>query len=397
MVSKKDLNLFHQTDMDHNRMGDHYNEVVDLLREIYDDHEVIRDKISWDSDRNRILSTEDPVLFTLNGSTKDRIDIPAFSYMIDGQVYHKAAEAAADWDQGGETINVGAAASQLWGAWYVLINKLGVISSIPTDVSGDSAYVTEFAAIMAINGTSDNDISDLDLENKCLIGIITVQNDTNDDFVADTTEFDHADLNDYNFYWIDDVDANTVLYSTNDGDGRVITPHSSLAIDATPEDYKTVGTAIAKILGLQVSQAAQTGQSFAVADTINTGGAATALWGGFLVLMDAAGTLFTLAAHGGVVAADMVYASAALVQVALDALVIPPMFAKVGQIIINGKVSTAWTANTGDMTDASDVLTATFTAEGAATAYLADDNESTVVKPAVLAGLGSTEPDALTT
>lgn len=124
---------------------------------------------------------------------------------------------------------------------------------------------------------------------------------------------------------------------------------TTLAIDATPEDFKLeTTTAVYLINGAVKTKAPATGISFSAAHVI------TALkFGVILVQVDGAGTVSTK-----VPLATQAYASAAA---ALEAL--PDADANnvaLGYIAIEAGAAD-WTANTDDLTDASDVTTATFT------------------------------------
>ena len=127
----------------------------------------------------------------------------------------------------------------------------------------------------------------------------------------------------------------------------------ALAIDAVAEKFKTTATAIFRIAGAYYAKAAQTAVVFSSAYTINTGAAAGSFWGAFLVQVTTAGVISTKA-----VAADQVYASEAL---AINALPAPDSGKQtLGWITVQSKSGAAWTANTDDMTAASDCLAANF-------------------------------------
>jgi hypothetical protein len=352
-------------------------------------HETINQLVqeaSW-ARRDGVISTENADLFTYNASTKDRIDIPAFSYQISGVRYEYGGASALDWDEGGETINTGAAASTLWGVWYATISAAGTVTFTPMDQSGDMAYVTNAAALMSINGNSDNTSLPT---GEILFGILAVQVKASQTFTADTTEFDNATVvNAANFIFLDTLEdqilSNSATASGSVG-GRIITAHTGVTVNATPEQFDLAGNAVAHIQGLQATLAAATGNTFTVADTINTGTATGSFLGGWVILRDASGNTSTFSADGSEVASDQVYTTAAAVQTALDALFIPPTLAKVGQIVLTANADSAWTANTDDMTAASDVAAATLTAQAAATAWLETTNANTPVPPGI-AGL----------
>lgn len=129
---------------------------------------------------------------------------------------------------------------------------------------------------------------------------------------------------------------------------------STLAISATAEKFKTTTTSYYTISGIQYSKTATDNLVFSDAYTVNTASAAGTFYGIFLIQINAAGTVSTLAPS-----ADQVYASSALALAALPS----PTAANtpLGYIIVQCNDTDDWVANTDDMTDGSDCLTATFT------------------------------------
>jgi len=132
-----------------------------------------------------------------------------------------------------------------------------------------------------------------------------------------------------------------------------------LAIDgADATQFETANTIYFQIAGIPYSQAANTGQAFTAAHVVTA-----LLYGVILIQMDAAGTMTSK-----VPAATQAYTSAAL---ALAALPAPDASnVAVGYIAIHADAGD-WTANTDDMTDGSDLTTATFNDTTIATAPVA--------------------------
>ena len=126
-------------------------------------------------------------------------------------------------------------------------------------------------------------------------------------------------------------------------DGLLI--DGTLTISATADQYKTVSTAVYTISGVTYTKAATDNLEFTLADTINTGSAATAYWGIWLVQINAAGTVSTKAGGG---LADQLYASEALAIAALPA--VDASNAALGYIVVASTVSTPFTCNTTDLT-----------------------------------------------
>lgn len=123
--------------------------------------------------------------------------------------------------------------------------------------------------------------------------------------------------------------------------------------DATK--FKTTTTVYFRKNGIQYSKAATDNLVFQSAYTINTGTDTGSFWGAFLVEATAADTPVISAKAG---AADQAYASEAAAVAALPDATAGSV--AIGYITINANDDSAWTANTDDMTDASDVATADF-------------------------------------
>lgn len=121
----------------------------------------------------------------------------------------------------------------------------------------------------------------------------------------------------------------------------------TLAIDATAEKFKTTTTATFTVGGWQTTKAAQTAVLFTAAHTVTA-----SLFGVVLVQVNAAGTISTK-----VPSATQAYASAAAAFAALPA----PDAGNValGYIAIANNAGD-WVANTDDLTNGSDLTTATF-------------------------------------
>lgn len=109
--------------------------------------------------------------------------------------------------------------------------------------------------------------------------------------------------------------------------------------------FKTTTEAIYTIAGLPYTKAATDNLVFSAADTINTGGAASALWGAWLVEIGVDGAVHTKPAGG---LADQVYANEAAAIAALPSATVSHV--QVGYFTVQGLVSTAWTANASNFT-----------------------------------------------
>lgn len=132
---------------------------------------------------------------------------------------------------------------------------------------------------------------------------------------------------------------------------NVVLQHGTLAIDAVPEKFKTTTVFIWRRNGIQFSKAATTALVFTAAHPVTA-----SKFGIILVQINDAGTISTKI-PGATQTTTMAYDSAAL---ALAALPAPDAGNTVmGYIAIANNAGT-WTANTDDLTDGSDLTTATF-------------------------------------
>lgn len=131
------------------------------------------------------------------------------------------------------------------------------------------------------------------------------------------------------------------------GNGILATP--LLAIDATPEKFKTTNPFAASIGGVIITKAATAAIVFSGAYVITGANK----WGAFRVQINAAGTISTKGAASA-------YATEALAIAALPA--VDTGNVSLGYISVQAKGAT-WTANTDDMTDGSDCVVAHFVSE----------------------------------
>lgn len=144
----------------------------------------------------------------------------------------------------------------------------------------------------------------------------------------------------------------TGYFKKNDASANKLEAIGTLAISATAEKFKTTTTAAFHIGGARVTKAATDNLVFSDAYTVNDG-ASGDKWGAFLVQINAAGTISTKA-----VAADQAYTSEALAIAALPSVDSDNVF--LGYITVESVTDTTWTANTDDLTAASDCQSANF-------------------------------------
>ena len=134
-----------------------------------------------------------------------------------------------------------------------------------------------------------------------------------------------------------------------------VTTNPTLTIDSTAERFANAAFYY-QINGTSYTIAADSaGNTFTLNHVIGDG--ASTLWGCINVYADAAGALSTK-----VPLATQVYTTAALAHAAADEIIRPSNLCYVGRILIQSDSST-WTANTDNMTDGSELTTATFLSE----------------------------------
>lgn len=137
-----------------------------------------------------------------------------------------------------------------------------------------------------------------------------------------------------------------------------VVQHGTLTIDAVPEKFKTTTTTIWRRNGMQFSKAATTALVFSAAHPVTA-----SKYGIILVQIDDAGTI-TTKIPGATQTTTMAYDTAPLALAAKPAVTAGNT--EIGYIEIANNAG-AWTANTDDLTAASDVTSATFVNATAAT------------------------------
>ena len=174
--------------------------------------------------------------------------------------------------------------------------------------------------------------------------------------------------------------------------GELVEPNQTLlaigtvvisAADATK--FKTTTTAQYQIGSGQFTKAATDNLVFSAANTINVGTATGSFFGAWLIQINAAGTVSTKPAGG---LTDQVYTSSALALAAIP----EPDDLNVGlaTVVIAANADSSWTANTDDMTPASDCVSATFADLDVGEASSADNKAFGAVVEAVKVATGNT-------
>jgi len=245
-------------------------------------------------------------------------------YRIGGQEYYSDLDTTIDLQDRGDIVQ------NKYGAWRILIDRLGVVSTQDT------------GALMAFDNAEDallNLSAAAQTANTALIGLFTVTDSGAPGFQIGTTNTTGGT-------------ATGVVYHVRGPQKRVAGLTAALgaasAVGTTPENYST-GTRDYMVNGLRVAQdAAEADKAFDDLDTIGQ-----AQFGGWLIVTNLAqNATYSLAANGiaGSVSA-MTYATAALAITAVGLVEdrLPPMFCPVSRLIIQNNIAGTWTAGTDDL------------------------------------------------
>ena len=131
---------------------------------------------------------------------------------------------------------------------------------------------------------------------------------------------------------------------------------ATLANSDTPNKFKTTTTSAYSIGGITYTKTATDDLEFSHADTINDNGATNTLYGGWVIQINAAGTVSTLAETGQSGVVDQEHESAALALAAAQAITPAAANAVLGYLVIaydatgEGDEGGTWAANTTDLT-----------------------------------------------
>lgn len=173
---------------------------------------------------------------------------------------------------------------------------------------------------------------------------------------------------------LNELQATIGLVRTAVGDG--VLAIGTLAIHSTPEQFATTTAAYYRMSGIQYSKAITGALAFTAAHPVTA-----SKFGAILVQINAAGTV-TTRISGATQTTTQAYNSGALAIAALPS----PQAGNValGYIVIEAD-SGGWTAITDDLTDASDLTTATFVDATALPAFLTTVAALTESTPLTLA------------
>ena len=255
-------------------------------------------------------------------------------YRIGGQQYYADLDTTIDLQDRGDIVQ------NKFGAWRILIDRLGVVTT--QDTGAQMAWANAEDALLRLSAVAQT-------ASTAVIGFATITDSGAAGFNIGTTNTSGGT-------------ATAVIYHVRGAPKRVTGLHTTLgaasAVGATPTRYST-GTKDAMVNGVRVAQiAAEADKTFNNLDTIGQ-----AQFGGWLIVTNLAkNATYSLSATGaaGAVAA-MTYASAVLAQNAVGLIEdrLPPMFCPISRLIITNNLAGTWTAGTDDLsgTDGSPVFT----------------------------------------
>ena len=123
-------------------------------------------------------------------TTAEQFANTAFTYVIDGEDYDKAA--ADNTFSAADTINTGTAAGIFWGVWLIQIDADGTISTKPGGGLSDQVYTSELNAINALPQVDSGNWP---------VGYITVAANTGASWTANADDLTiGSDVSDVNYY-----------------------------------------------------------------------------------------------------------------------------------------------------------------------------------------------------
>lgn len=356
-----------------------------LIEELHDDHAI---GITWDTEVDgdmdvinnylSFLGEQDGVIggdYTMAEQTAaDMLGAGRIIYRIGGEVYYSALQVAIAPDDPGVTVITGSN----FGAWRVVIDRLGVVTTERTDNAGSATAEVALLQLASVAQAA----------NTAVIGYFTIQATTG--YTPGTDNIDG--------------EAATVVYyerqPKNSASGIFAAQGTSLVAGAGLATV-AIGLTSPKINGLRLATiAADATLALTDADTITTTEA-----GGWLILTDLAGTGYvTLSSDGkpGVTALTDTDAAGALTALNLAASRLPSIFVPLGHVIVVTANAATFTAKT-TFWDATDVTTTvvdqsfgTFDRTVAAASFLARESNPPAVPASItaplIATLGSAKP-----
>ena len=318
--------------------------VISLGNELRSDSDTLSDYVARMNDRDGVIGGNHTMGVGTSDTTKVRLS-GTVRYRIDGVEYSQTNLEAA-------FSNTGAVSNTKYGAWRILIDKLGAITTQSSTAAGTGAQVHEsaeqaFASLAQLAITA----------NTVEIGYLTMLA-ANAGFTPNTDNPDsgHANVASNTYY-------NNRLPRLDNG----FTAAPSVGLsegDSGNEDEYAYGTINVRTNALNVAQiGANLNHPFTQADTITTSGK----YGGHLIITNTAGNAIVSVPATGIMAnatAAMDYDTLALVTTALDnaQAALPNVFTVIGRITVLAAKAT-FTYNTDEIDGTANKGTGTFTDE----------------------------------
>ena len=289
------------------------------------DQDAMNDYLAFLNEQNGVVGGS----FTITAGAAVTLTGAGFvAYRINGQVYYVDLDTTIELEDSGDV------AADDWGAWRIVIDAAGVVTTQDTGAQMD--WTEEEFAIMNLSNVAPT-------ANTATIGYFTIDSDTGFNIGTDNVNGETA----ANVYHVRGPQA--LVTGLNAALG------SAIVADVGAATWSS-GTINVNINGVKKTEiAAVVNQAMDDADTITTLKA-----GGWLLVVDLAGTgVYALAADGNAEdVSAMAYATTAAVDTAIDSLCdqLPEVLCPIGKIVVDNGSGGTFTAGTTNW-DATDITT----------------------------------------
>ena len=306
-------------------LHDDHATIKTLTDELHDDHAPIHNYVDFLGEPDGVIGGD----FTISaGAAVTLTGAGHVRWRIGGETYYGPLDTTITLDDSGDI------ATTKWGAWRILIDRAGTVTT--QDTGAQMAWANEQDALLNLSAVAQT-------ANTATIGYFTINSDGGFNIGTDNVNGETA----ANLY--------IVRQPLTQASGLTAALGSTVVADTGAATW-SVGTVDVKRNGLRLTQiGAITNQAMDDADIISTTKA-----GGWLLVVDLAGTgVYALAADGNAGAAStMAYASTTAVDTALDTLTdqLPEVFVPIGKIVVDNQTGGNFTAGTTNW-DATSVTT----------------------------------------
>src|SRR3990167_3262404 len=295
------------------------DQVETLIEELAADHAI---GITWDTEVDADLDTQNNIAdfdladgviggeYTIAGTAATTLlGAGHVRYRIGGQEYYVALDTTITLQDSGDIVQ------NKYGAWRILIDRLGVVTT--QDTGAQMAWDNAEDALLRLAAVAPT-------ASTATIGYFTITDSGAGGFNIGTTNTTGGT-------------ATGVVYVVRNAPKKVTGLHTAngaaSTVGTTPTNYST-GTKDVMVNGVRITQiAAEADKAFDDLDTIGQ-----AQFGGWLIVTNLAqSATYSLAADGAAgTVSGMTYASSGAVQTALDNVCdrLPPIFCPVSQVIV---------------------------------------------------------------